>query len=103
MLSAKEGQVKQDSAAEGQAQTSQAPAELRKFPLGHPLGKFQQQPSHLKSPTDNIQSPASQKIEAKRGHLLSRIKPKSLTSQLAEVQNASGKKSENPSSDDPFA
>ncbi|KAJ3085163.1 hypothetical protein HK102_000254 [Quaeritorhiza haematococci] len=37
------------------------------------------------SPTDNMMSPCSQKIEQKRKHLLQTIKPKSLTDKFSAV------------------
>ncbi|KAJ8325172.1 hypothetical protein BDV3_007264 [Batrachochytrium dendrobatidis] len=65
-------------------------------PSGHPLpkksinpllGKFQKPngSNTFKSPTDNIMSPATQKVEAKRHRLLSSIKPKSLSGRFAEA------------------
>ncbi|KAH6572961.1 hypothetical protein BASA50_009116 [Batrachochytrium salamandrivorans] len=41
------------------------------------------------SPTDNIMSPATKKVEAKRGRLLNTIKPKSLNSRFAEAAEPS--------------
>ncbi|RKO89056.1 hypothetical protein BDK51DRAFT_16144, partial [Blyttiomyces helicus] len=41
--------------------------------------------SALRSPTDNLMSPATQKVEAKRNHLLKNIKPQSLSSRFSDA------------------
>ncbi|KAJ3324254.1 hypothetical protein HDV06_000293 [Boothiomyces sp. JEL0866] len=42
--------------------------------------------SVFKSPTDNMFSPMTQKIEAKRNHLMKSVKPTSLNSRFMEAQ-----------------
>ncbi|KAJ3298753.1 hypothetical protein HK104_010318 [Borealophlyctis nickersoniae] len=51
-----------------------------------PLGKFQQAGGGFKSPTDNIMSPATQKVEAKRKQHLSNVKPQLLADRFAQSQ-----------------
>ncbi|KAJ3179135.1 hypothetical protein HDU87_003092 [Geranomyces variabilis] len=62
------------------------------FPSKHPLGKFQKTGGQFRSPTDNLMSPATKKVEAKRNHLLSKIKPKSLASDLSAAAESEQRK-----------
>ncbi|KAJ3164789.1 hypothetical protein HDU88_005001 [Geranomyces variabilis] len=73
----------QDAAPTAPAAPAKAGPPKPVFPSKHPLGKFQKTGGHFRSPTDNLMSPATKKVEAKRNHLLSKIKPKSLASDLS--------------------
>ncbi|KAJ3074411.1 hypothetical protein HDU98_011288 [Podochytrium sp. JEL0797] len=62
------------------ATTSNLPAKHPFFKQGGGKGAFL-------SPTDQIQSPATKKIESKRKHLMTGIKPKNLGAKLFETAN----------------
>ncbi|KAI9354545.1 hypothetical protein DFJ73DRAFT_826860 [Zopfochytrium polystomum] len=57
--------------------------EMRGLPAKHPFFRNARS-SAIKSPTDQVMSPATQKIEAKRKHLMGGIKPKFLGNSLRE-------------------
>ncbi|ORY53113.1 hypothetical protein BCR33DRAFT_711471 [Rhizoclosmatium globosum] len=61
----------------------------RSLPAKHPF--FKQAgvgaKGSISSPTDQLMSPATQKIEAKRKHLMMNIKPKFLSEKLKESSN----------------
>ncbi|KAI8920625.1 hypothetical protein BC831DRAFT_478240 [Entophlyctis helioformis] len=75
---------------QGQPQT-QAPSAfmLPKKNANPLLGRFQKSAAGgggaFKSPTDNLMSPATQKVEAKRKHHLASIKPTSLQGRFAQA------------------
>ncbi|KAJ3045292.1 hypothetical protein HDV00_011164 [Rhizophlyctis rosea] len=80
-----EQHTEQQTQADGQQQEStQQP---RPLPGKGPLGRFQT--GSFKSPTDNLMSPATQKVEAKRKQHLANIKPKSLADRFAATQKPS--------------
>ncbi|KAI8842582.1 hypothetical protein BC829DRAFT_401584 [Chytridium lagenaria] len=56
-----------------------------KFPPKHHLLKKTM--GGIQSPTDQVMSPATQKVEAKRKHLLHQIKPKFLGDQFATAND----------------
>ncbi|TPX68727.1 hypothetical protein SpCBS45565_g02886 [Spizellomyces sp. 'palustris'] len=77
-----EAQPDQSQQKDATEPTSSQPKPM--FPSKHPLGKFQKA-GQFRSPTDNLMSPATQKVEAKRNHLLNKIKPKSLAGRLSDA------------------
>ncbi|KAI8821501.1 uncharacterized protein EV422DRAFT_528335 [Fimicolochytrium jonesii] len=78
-------QAQADASQTHQQQHQSAAAQKPLFSAKHPLGKFQKSGSQFRSPTDNLMSPATKKVEAKRNHLLTKIKPKSLASQFSQA------------------
>ncbi|TPX60905.1 hypothetical protein PhCBS80983_g01421 [Powellomyces hirtus] len=94
MLSDQPDQIVEDQQQQQQQQGPQESKGIPKpqFSSKHPLGKFQKSGGQFRSPTDNLMSPATKKVEAKRNHLLSKIKPRSLAGDLsaaAEEEQAS--------------
>ncbi|KAL2913909.1 hypothetical protein HK105_206643 [Polyrhizophydium stewartii] len=75
---------------QAQQQQEQEQEQPARMPLpkksGNPLlGRFNKASAGVTSPTDNMMSPATQKVEAKRGRLLNNIKPTSLASRFAKA------------------
>ncbi|KAJ3163043.1 hypothetical protein HDU86_002212 [Geranomyces michiganensis] len=66
-----EQQQSQDAAPAAPAAPARAGPPKPMFSSKHPLGKFQKTGGQFRSPTDNLMSPATKKVEAKRNHLLS--------------------------------
>ncbi|KAJ3186288.1 hypothetical protein HDU85_007728 [Gaertneriomyces sp. JEL0708] len=91
MLSGKPDPIEEQS---HQKQGASQPSEKLppQFSSKHPLGKFHSMGGQFRSPTDNMMSPATKKVEAKRSHLLNKIKPKSLADKLSEAASEQNKK-----------
>ncbi|KAJ3287839.1 hypothetical protein HK104_008431 [Borealophlyctis nickersoniae] len=81
-------QLQQQPAEQEQGQPQPQARAVPAFMQGRkgPLGKFQAPGGGFKSPTDNLMSPATQKVEAKRKQHLSNIKPQFLASRFAQSQ-----------------